>query len=264
MTYSTGFQWMRGLLAGCLALSLNAVAQSPRGGMAPGSAGPRFHGAVAKLFEAHKGFSCELEMQTVEPSSKSQISVPGNFEFLDNKTRFELDLTKVRGAGLQPQMAAQIKAMGMGEMTAITRPDQKASFLVYPGLEAYTQMPLPDEDAASASANYKVSTTASGSEKIDGHPCTKNLAVITDDKGVKHEITVWNATDLKNFPLKLEHKEDGQPVTLIFRGVKLTAPDIKRFEPTPGYTKYDNVQALMQGAVMKKLGGGKGLPTPTK
>lgn len=252
------------LLASWIVLpSFPLIAQPARGG-GPGSAGPRFHGAVAKLFEAHKGFSCELEMQTVDPSAKGNISVPGKFDFLENKTRFELDLTKVRGASLQPTMAAQIKAMGMGEMTAITRPDKKSSFLIYPGLQAFTEMPLPDEDAASASAKFSVQSKTVGNEKLDGHPCTKNAVVVTDEKGVKHEATVWNATDLKNFPLKVEHKEDGQPVTLLLRSVNLTPPDAARFEAPAGFTKYDSVQALMQGAVMKQLGGGQGLLSPQK
>ena len=30
-----------------------------------------------------------------------------------------------------------------------------------------------------------------------------------------------------------------------------------RFEPPKDYERYDNIQAMMQGAMMKKLGGGK-------
>jgi len=38
-----------------------------------------------------------------------------------------------------------------------------------------------------------------------GRPsCVKNKVIVTDDKGDKHESTVWNATDLKNFPVKIE------------------------------------------------------------
>jgi len=47
-----------------------------------------------------------------------------------------------------PEAAAQMKAMGMDKMIAISRPDKKVTYLVYPGLNAYLEMPLKDADEA--------------------------------------------------------------------------------------------------------------------
>jgi hypothetical protein len=62
------------------------------------------------------------------------------------------------------------------------------------------------------------------------HPCVKNKIVVTDDKGKKNESIVWNATDLKSFPVKIETTDDGTKLTMIFKDVKLTKPDATLFE----------------------------------
>jgi len=64
----------------------------------------------------------------------------------------------------------------------------------------------------------------------------KNKAVVTDDQGNKTESILWNATDLKNFPVKIETTRDGHKSTMLFRDVKLGKPDASQFEP-PAVTR---------------------------
>jgi hypothetical protein len=51
---------------------------------------------------------------------------------------------------------------------------------------------------------------------------------------------------------------DQQSATVVmeYRDVKLVRPDPKLFEAPSGFTKYGNVEQLMQNAMMKMLGGG--------
>ena len=63
-------------------------------------------------------------------------------------------------------------------------------------------------------------TTELGKDTVDGHPCVKNKVIVTDNEGSKHESTVWNATDLKNFPVKIETDRTGrQTMTMLFKNV---------------------------------------------
>jgi hypothetical protein len=117
---------------------------------------------------------------------------------------------------------------------------------------------MPENEAAEKGADFKIETTDLGKETVDGHPCTKTKAVVTDDKGVKSDATLWKATDLKNFPVKLEKTESATLVTMYFRDIKLAKPEAKMFEPPAGSTKYDSMQALMQGAMAKRFGGAQG------
>ena len=79
-----------------------------------------------------------------------------------------------------------------------------------------------------------------GMKTLDGHPCVKNKVVVTDKEGIKHEWMVWNATDLKDFPIKIVTNESNSATTLVFREMKLVAPEASLFEPTAGYFVFSN------------------------
>ena len=228
----------------------------------PGGGTP-ITGPIAKLFGAHQGFSCDLQVTGKDPSSKKSFTMLGKLAFLDTKSRFELDLSKVKGGGLDDSMKSQVAAMGLGEMVMIARPDISATYIVYPGLEAYVLLSQPkNPSAAPERALEQPVVTAVGKETIDGHPCIKNRYAFKDEAGKAQEAMVWNASDLKQFPLRIEHKEADQPIRLDFKNVDLSKPSETSLEPPSNYSKYGSMGTLMQNAILKKLGGG--LPSPTK
>jgi len=244
--------------------------------------GPQLGGSTAKLFGENTAYSATLEMQSTDSSTGSTISTPGKVAALEGKSRFEMDLTQMKGGNLPPQAAEQMKQMGMDKMVVISRPDKKISYMIYPNLEAYAEMAMQNPDAAAPATNFKLETTELGKETLDGHPCVKNKTVVTDDKGNKHESIVWNATDLKNFPIKIETtgqfskttaqiedeklvktettSEQGRKATMLFKDVKLAKPDAGLFDPPANYKHYDNLQQMMQQEMMKRMGGGMGMP----
>jgi hypothetical protein len=103
-------------------------------------------------------------------------------------------------------------------------------------------------------------STELGKESVDGHACVKNKVTVTDKAGKAHESTVWNATDLKNFPVKITTSEAGAATTMLFKAVKLEKPDPAQFEPPAGFKKYDSLMALMQQEMMSRMGGARGMP----
>jgi hypothetical protein len=171
-----------------------------------------------------------------------------------------MDMTKIKGGKIPPGAAEQMKEMGMSSLVVISRPDKKLNYMIYSGLQAYTENEAKDAESTDEASKYKVETTELGKETLDGHPCVKNKFIVTDDKGKTHESLVWNATDLKKFPIKIETAEDGQKITLHFSDIKLAKPDDSLFAPPAGFTKYDNMMALMQQEMMKRLGGAGGQP----
>jgi hypothetical protein len=181
--------------------------------------------------------------------------MPGKFNFDAGKSRFEMKLSEAQGTKMPPGAAEQMKAMGMDSMVSISRPDKKLIYLIYPGLQSYAEMTAPDASAQTDAADLKVETTELGRETVDGHTCIKNQAVITDKAGKKLESTVWNATDLKNFPVKIVTTESGQPATMRFKNISFDQPAASLFEPPSGFTKYTDVQTMMQTEMMKKMGG---------
>jgi len=240
----------------CLGL-LPAYSQSGPPGGAP--SGPPLGGAMSKLFGDNQAFSAGLEMQITVKSEKP-IIMPGKISFDAGKQRFEVNIADMKGGRLPPNAAAQMKSIGMDQAVTIALPEKKAAYLIYPGMQSYVQIQLSNADSAPTNSDYKVEITEIGKETVDGHPCVKNKYVVTDNEGVKHESTVWNATDLKKFPVKIETAEQGDNVTMLFKNVSLTKPAASLFEPPADFKKYDNIQQLMQQEMMKRMGGSMGMP----
>jgi hypothetical protein len=217
-----------------------------RGGMMGGPPGPHFGGPMAKLFEGNSAFSATLEFHTAGGPSGREITMPGKLEFLEGKSRFEMDMGQMQGASMPPQAIARMQQMGMDKMTAISRPDLKVTYILYPGMQAYVANPAQDADASAPPSDYKVDITKLADETVDGHPCEKSKVVATDKGGAAHEFTVWNATDLNKFPVKIESTTDnGSSVTMFYKDIKLSKPDASEFEPPADFKKYDSVMELM-------------------
>lgn len=244
------------LAAALITLGLTpAFAQfGPRGG----AQGPQFGGAMDKLFGDHPAFSAVLEFQTSQPGGEA-ITVPGKFNFDGGKSRFEMNLTETRGTQMPPGAAEHMKAMGMDTVISISRPDRNRLYLVYPGLNSYVEMASPNAVSNSTPDDFKVETEALGKENVDGHDCVKNKVTVTDKEGARHLSTVWNATDLKNFPVKIVTTEPGRGATMLFKTIAFTKPDAATFEPPAGCAKYDNLQTLMMTEIAKHMGG-MGMP----
>ena len=250
-----------GLLAALLCgLAVSASAQPLVGG----AGGPKFSGGMAKLFGENSAFTAKLEIQTKGSAPEEAVTVLGNLAYADSKSRLEMDMANIKGGGMPPEAATHMKSMGMDKMVMISRPDKKLTYLAYPGLKAYAEMAAQDQDAGKPASDFKLELTELGKETVDGHPCVKNKAVVTDSNGKKHEATTWNATDLKKFPVKIEQTEEGKPVTLLFKEVKLSKPPATSFDPPADYKKYDSIQTMMQEVMMKQMGGGMGGHPPIR
>ena len=245
-----------------LFVSLSLLPALAQPGPGKGGGGPNWGGHMSKLFGANQAFSAALEMQATDKSGKP-LTMPGKLSFDTGKSRFEFNLADMKGGQMPPGAAAQMKAMGMDENVTISLPDKNILYLVFPGMKSYVQMPLPKDNHAPTNGDFKVDITELGKDTVDGHPCVKNKYVVTDNEGAKHESTVWNATDLKKFPVKIQTAENGNDVTMLFKNVSLAKPAADIFEAPSGYKKYDNMQMLMQQQMMKAMGGAGGLPGGT-
>jgi len=223
------------------------------GGMGVPS-GPNLGGSMAKIFGENSSFSADMVLEA-KGGSQPAMTMRGKTAALQGKTRFEMNMAE-KGGPMPPEALAQMKAMGMdmSQMIIVTRPDKKLTYILLPNMQTCVENPLQDPDAAKAESDFKLETTELGKETVDGHPCIKNKMVVTDDKGKKHESTVWNATDMKNFPVKIETTEDGSLVTMLFQNVKLSKPEASQFEPPANYKKYNGIMEMVQQEMMKKMG----------
>jgi hypothetical protein len=223
-------------------------------GAAPG--GFQFGGAMSKLFGNNQTFTADLEMQTKD-SSGDAIALPGKVTFDSNKSRFEVDMTQFQSAQMPPESAEQMRYMDMKHIVIIRRPDQNATYMIYPGMQTYLENALQNPETAAAADDFKVETTELGKETVDGHPCVKSKVVVTGKDGTKHEFTIWNAVDLKNFPVKIYQAEQGNEstMTLTFKNIAFTKPAASLFDPPSDYTRYDSMRSMIQSVMFKHMDG---------
>jgi hypothetical protein len=236
-------------LAGAVCLVADSM-RAQFGGMGGGMGkGMNLSGSTAKLFGDNKAFSGSMVVDA--NTQQGPVTVPGKVAFLEGKARFEMDMAETKSPAIPPGAAAQMKSMGMDKMIVISRPDKKVSYMIYPGLQAYLEMPMADSEVDKPDSESKLEETEIGKETLAEHDCVKKKAVVTDKDGSKHESTVWRAGDLNKFPVKIEQTEGGNMSTMTFKDVKLAKPDTKQFELPDNYKKYDNIMGIMQ-EVMKR------------
>ena len=94
-----------------------------------------------------------------------------------------------------------------------------------------------------------------GNETIDGHPCVKYDTVYyrKSKPNEKHKAIIWEAQDLKEFPIQREvtvpanpkYPGSGGKMIVKYKDVKLGAATASMFEVPPGYKKVNSVQEVM-------------------
>lgn len=239
-------------LAAAIFLAMIAVTRAQSGlPMSPGSGGA-MNSALLKLFGNNTAFTAHAELRVVDNKAKKETALmPMKFTMLDGKVRADMDTTQIKSQEIPPEVIAEMKKMGMDNITSIQRPDKKTSLLIYPSLQACVETPMSKDEIADATRNYKVEKTKLGRETVEGHACDKNKVVLTGDQGQKVEATVWNAADLKDFPVRIQMTDPDNTVVFTFKDMKPGRPDPSQFEAPEKFTKYDNVQRLMMAAMAK-------------
>jgi hypothetical protein len=230
------------------AFSIDASAQMK------GASGPKFNASTNALFGDHQQFSADLEFHS-GTGKKNETVMFGKMSLCNGRSRFEMNMADTKSPDMSKDDIESMKEMGMDRMVNIYEIDKNVVLLVYPGLKSYTEMQAPQ--GAPSSNDCKTEITKLGEETIDGHSCIKNKVVVTTPDGKKTESTVWNAVDLKGFPVRIESLDSGTKVVMLYKNISFATPDKSLFEAPAGYTHYANMQTMMQTEMMKRMQSGQ-------
>ena len=220
----------------------------------PGSTPAGMGTAMIKLFGEHPAFTADVET-SVTGSSRQPLRLTLTMACLGKRMRSEVDLNKVSGGGMPAQTVAQMKHLGIDRVVSIIRSDKETITLIYPNLRAYTELPMTEGDTDKKAKEPRMEQAVLAKETVEGHPCLKSRVTITDEKKQKQEILVWNATDMKNFPVKMQMDATGNEITMLYKHIKFTKPDTRQFEPPAGYTKYADQLQIMEKAAQRMMSG---------
>jgi hypothetical protein len=207
-----------------------ALAQVPATG-APTS----INAAFVKLFGAASSFTAKVETQVFDPYQRETVRAPMEFTALEGKVRLDINVAQMQSKDLPESTVAGLKQAGMDRVISVFRPDKKATYIIYPGVQSYLIIPLAKGEAEAVGMNLKLAQTALGKETIDGHPCVKNKATVSNDKGPVLDAVTWNATDLKDFPIQIQMKQKGNTILMRFSQISFVKPDASQFELPSNY-----------------------------
>jgi hypothetical protein len=227
------------------------VVQTSFGVLAQGAASratPGVSATMIRLFGDIAGFSAKAEVQLLDSAQKEILSMPLDFALLDKKIRVEVDMSKMKSQDLSPQNLEWFKERGMIDVVSVIAPDK--IYVYYPARKIMLCTVSSPEAASAEAKSPKLTQTELGKETLDGHPCIKKRALLTDERGRPIEAMTWNATDLKGFPIQIQIRDKESTSFVRFKQVQLAKPDAKQFEPPAGYTQFASEEKLVE-ALMK-------------
>jgi outer membrane lipoprotein-sorting protein len=114
---------------------------------------------------------------------------------------------------------------------------------------AVQQRQGPSGDYANRIDEYRTKGKKTGSEKIDGHPCDiyELTTSRSDGHDREHKETVWLATDLYNFALKVISESNGTRVTTRNSDVEFKASVPDAMMKPPADVTFQDMSEMMKG-----------------
>jgi hypothetical protein len=245
------------LLPLCAALLLAASAapaQNATGIPAINSQAPFLAAALSEFFSDTRAFTAGVELTVAGQGGGEGMKLPFGVAMADGKMRWELNLANVKSAELPPEAIAGIKDMGLDRLFFIYLPGKPLT-LGFPGMKSFVELPVPKVDGVQQQAQEKVGRLEKkelGREAIAGQPTVKYAVKVPGDDGTA---TVWQATNLQNLPVKIAITKDKQTYQLQLSNIKLGQPDAAYFAVPAGFARQADMNAVIQAAAMKSLGG---------
>ena len=213
----------------------------------PGGPPPDPCAALGKFFTRDTAFTASATVVTTGKKKSDNSTMTMLFAVSGGNMRNEMDLTKM--SGVRASDLDGMKQMGMDKMIILKVADKQAAYIVYPNLQSYCDMPA----GRKGNPEGKVDKTELGRDTVENHPCTKSKLTFTDKDGRTSEALVWEATDLKNFPIQYQTVDEGQTTTTTFTDIKSGKPAASLFELPASYKKYGSMQEMMMGNMQRLM-----------
>jgi len=213
----------------------------------PGGPPPEGCAALAKFLSRDAAFTASAKVVSAGKKAHDNQTMVMLFAVSGGNMRNEMDMTKM--SGVPAREVANMKQMGMDKMVILKVADKQGAYIVYPGLQSYCDMPA----GRKGNTEGKVDKTELGKDTVENHACTKSKLTFTNKDGQTAEALVWEATDMKNFPIQYQTVDEGQTTTTTFTDIKMGKPDAALFELPASYKKYGSMQEMMMGNMQRMM-----------
>lgn len=174
---------------------------------------------------------------------------------------------------------SRVENPGMKGVVTIALGDAKKTIMMNTATKMYSEQSTQERDQMPTMYDSDIvfDKKKVGNETIDGHPCVKYDSVYyrKSKPEEKHKATIWEAQDLKDFPIQMEitvpsnpkYPGSGGKMVMKYKNVKLGAATASMFEVPSGYKKVNSMQEVMgfggmgnMDEMMKKIPKGQRPP----
>jgi hypothetical protein len=108
--------------------------------------------------------------------------------------------------------------------------DQRTSYMVMnANICMQTSTPQAQQNPFSQARNATVERSPAGTDTVDGHPCKVENVTVTPQNGQPSKMKLWEAQDLKGFPIKIEMQSSRGPMTIEYKDISFSEPDASLF-----------------------------------
>lgn len=213
---------------------------------------PWFQGLFTKLSPDTPGFLAKGELRICDSAGTARQILPLDLAVSTNCLRWKIDIMRIWP--LPPQGKSIAKLAHMDQMVLLARFDGKRTYLVYPGIHAYTIIPIPDAALAKFIADkntINLQKTELAREIVANHPCIKMRIVSSE---TNHEDGfIWCAADLSRFPVQMELHVKNGVMKFGFSNVQIQTPAASLFEVPSNYVAFASESDLMNYATSNSL-----------
>jgi hypothetical protein len=111
----------------------------------------------------------------------------------------------------------------------ITDLTQHTSYMVMGNGMCMQVSPQGQQNPFAQAQNATVERSPAGTDTVDGHSCKVENLTVTPQNGQPTKMKVWEAEDLKSFPIKIETQTSRGPVTIEYKDVSFSEPQAPLF-----------------------------------
>jgi hypothetical protein len=132
------------------------------------------------------------------------------------------------------------KSFRTGAISFIWDAAENRGYVLSESLQAYAPISF-----SVCCTNVLLKATRVVSQRIDGHPCVENEAVIRSNDGTAILFRVWQAQDLNGLPVQITSVTNTVPLALNLSRIRATEPSTEQCQLPDGLTKYDTAEGMM-------------------
>ena len=134
-----------------------------------------------------------------------------------------------------------------GGYSYLWNPAEQRGFVLSEALQGYA--PVAQKLQAT---NVTIRLTQAAAQKIGGHACATEEATVQLSDGSQTVFQVWQATDLKGFPVRISATSNAAPLAVSLSKIRLEPPTADLFAPPEGFTRYDSPEMMADELVMRQ------------